>query len=141
MDRTVTQKLFSRSYLPARLHDGLMMAGDLDHPFTLAFARAWAALGAQMRRDVAAALEQADAALALATEHGFPTVAALATTLRGRALAMRDKSEEGIALLSQGITSQSWKNVGFVGPLSGVHAFAPKDSCGSWNKGALAPAC
>jgi hypothetical protein len=108
-----------------------MMAGDLDHPFTLAFARAWAALGAQMRRDVAAALEQADAALALATEHGFPTVAALATTLRGRAL----------ALLSQGITSQSWKNVGFVGPLSGVHAFAPKDSCGSWNKGALAPAC
>jgi predicted ATPase len=89
----------------ARLHDGLMMAGELDHPFPLAFARAWAAWGAQMRRDVAAALEQADAALALATEHGFPFWAALATTLRGWALAMRDKSEEGIALLSQGITA------------------------------------
>jgi predicted ATPase len=94
----------------ARLHDGLMMAGDLAHPFTLAFARTWGAVGAQMRRDVVAALEQTDAALALTTEHGFPIWAALATTLRGWALAMREKSAEGIAQLSQGIAA--WRATG-----------------------------
>ena len=39
------------------------MAGELSHPFTLAFARFWAAGLSQMRRDVAAVLEQAEATL------------------------------------------------------------------------------
>ena len=82
------------------------MAGELSHPFTLAFARCWAASLAQMRRDVPAALEQAEAAVALATEHGFPVWAALGSTLRGWALAMRDKSEEGMAQLSQGTAAR-----------------------------------
>jgi predicted ATPase len=94
----------------ARMHEGNMMAGELSHPFTLAFARFWAAGLSQMRRDVAAALEQAEATLALATEHGFPHWAALGATLRGWALAMRDKSEEGMAQLCQGIAD--WRATG-----------------------------
>ena len=70
------------------------MAVGLAHPFTVAFARCWVAMGAQMRRDVAIAFEQADAALVLATEHGFPMWAAHATEMRGWALAVRDRSEE-----------------------------------------------
>jgi predicted ATPase len=63
-----------------------------------------------MCRDVAAVLEQAEAALALATEHGFPQWAAFGATLRGWALAMRDESEEGLAQLSQGIAG--WRATG-----------------------------
>jgi len=94
----------------ARMHEGNMMAGELSHPFTLAFARFWAAGLSQMRREVAAVLEQAEATLALATEHGFPHWAALGATLRGWALAMRDKSEEGMAQLCQGIAD--WRATG-----------------------------
>jgi predicted ATPase len=92
------------------MHEGKMMAGELSHPFTLAFARFWAAGLSQMRRDVAAVLEQAEATLALAAEHGFPHWVALAATLRGWALVMRDKSEEGMAQLRQGIAD--WRATG-----------------------------
>jgi predicted ATPase len=94
----------------ARLNEGLMMASQLSHPFTLAFVRCWAAMGSQMRRDVAVVLEHAEAALALGTEHGFPVWAAFGAALRGWALAMRDKSEEGMAQLSQGIAA--WRATG-----------------------------
>jgi predicted ATPase len=92
------------------MHEGNMMAGQLSHPFTLAFARFWAGGLSQMRREVAAVVEQAEAILALATEHGFPHWAALGATLRGWALAMRDKSEEGMAQLRHGIAD--WRATG-----------------------------
>src|SRR5262249_31548090 len=85
----------------ARMREGVMMAGE-QSPYRLAFARCWVAWLSQMRREVAATLEQAEAALALATEHGFPLWAAWGAIWRGWALAMRDKSEEGMAQLSQG---------------------------------------
>jgi len=67
-----------------------------------------------MRGDVTTALEQADAALVLATEPGFPMWAARATEMRGWALVMRDKSEEGRAQLSQGIAG--WRATGASSP-------------------------
>jgi class 3 adenylate cyclase/predicted ATPase len=94
----------------ARLHDGMIMARELSHPFTMAFAHGWAAMCFQMRRDVTAALEHAGACLALSTEHGFPYWAALGTILRGWALMVRERSEEGIAQLSQGIAA--WRGAG-----------------------------
>ena len=56
----------------ARLHEALALADALSHPFSLAFARCWAAYVSQFRRDVPAVHEQAEAAVALATEQGFP---------------------------------------------------------------------
>ena len=49
--------------------------------------------------------EHAEAALALATEQGFAAWAALATSFRGWALAMEDKSEKGLVELQQGIAA------------------------------------
>ena len=59
----------------------------------------------QFRRDVAAVHEQAEAAVALATEQGFPLWVALGMRLHGWALAMQRQSEEGIAQLRQGIAT------------------------------------
>jgi DNA-binding winged helix-turn-helix (wHTH) protein/class 3 adenylate cyclase/predicted ATPase len=89
----------------ARMHGGLMMAGKLSRPYTLAFARVVAALCFQMRREVAATLDQAEAAVSLATEHGFPHWTAMGAILCGWALAMRDRSGAGMAKLSQGIAA------------------------------------
>jgi predicted ATPase len=89
----------------AHLHDTLALAHELSHPFSLAYARSMAALVMQVRRDVPAVHEQADAAVTLSTEQGFPLWAAWGTSLRGWALAMQGQGEEGMAQLCQGIAA------------------------------------
>jgi predicted ATPase len=64
-----------------------------------------AAFVSQFRRDVLAVHEQAEAAIALATEQGFPLWAAWGTSLRGWALAMQGQGEEGMAQVRQGIAA------------------------------------
>ena len=49
--------------------------------------------------------EQAEAAVALATEQGFPLWAARGTSLRGWALAMQGQGEAGMAQVRQGIAA------------------------------------
>ena len=93
-----------------RGRDGLALALELKHPFSVAFARCWLAYVAQFRRDVATVREQADAAVVLATEQGFPIWVAMATALRGWALAIEGKSEEGLVQLQKGIAA--WQAVG-----------------------------
>jgi predicted ATPase len=96
----------------ALLHDALALALELSHPFSLAYARCLAALGYQVRRDVPAVHEQAEAAVALATEHSFPLWAAVGTCARGWALAMQGQGAEGMAQVRQGIAA--WQSTGVV---------------------------
>ena len=91
----------------ARVHDALALAHELSHPFSLAYARCWAAVVPQLRRDVPAVHEHAEAAVALATEQGFPLWVAMGTIFRGWALAMQGQGEEGMAQVRQGIASCS----------------------------------
>jgi predicted ATPase len=88
-----------------RLHEALTLAQALAHPFSLACARCWAAFVSQFHRDVSAVHEHAEAAVALATEQGFPIWAALGTTLRGWALTMQGQDEEGVTQTCQGIAA------------------------------------
>jgi predicted ATPase len=94
----------------ARIYEALALAHELSHPYSLAFARAFAAFVSQLRRDVPAVHEQAEAAVALSTEQGFPLWIGLGTILRGWALAMQGQGEEGMAQLRQGIAA--WRATG-----------------------------
>jgi predicted ATPase len=58
-----------------------------------------------LRRDVPAVHEQAEAAVALATEQGFTQWAAWGTSLRGWAAAMQGQGAEGLAQVRQGIAA------------------------------------
>jgi predicted ATPase len=89
----------------ARVHEALGLAHELSHPHSLAFALVWAANVAQFRRDVPAAHEHAEAAVALSTEQGFPLWGALVTSCRGWALAMQGQGEAGMAQVRQGIAA------------------------------------
>jgi class 3 adenylate cyclase/predicted ATPase len=89
----------------ARTHDALVLAQELSHPYSLAFAQANAAMGSQFRRDVPAVHEHADAAVALATAQGFTQWAALGASLRGWALAIQSQDEAGMAQVRQGISA------------------------------------
>jgi adenylate cyclase len=112
--RTYTAMLLWLRGYPAqalvRLHEALALAHKISHPYSLAFARFWAAWVSQVRRDVPAVHEHAEAAVALATEQGFPLWTATGTSLRGWALAMQDQGEEGMAQVRQGIAT--WRTTG-----------------------------
>jgi predicted ATPase len=88
----------------------LALARELAHPFSLAWAWMAAATVYQFRREVQHVHEQAKAALALGTAHGFPYIEAVGTILQGWALAMQGRGEEGIAQIRQGLAS--WQAMG-----------------------------
>jgi predicted ATPase len=94
----------------ARVHEALALAHALAHPYSLAFARSWTAIVSQFRRDVPAVLEQAEAAVALSTEQGFPFWVAMGMIFRGWALAMQGQGEEGMAQVRQG--TADWRATG-----------------------------
>lgn len=89
----------------ARLHEALSLAHALSHPFSLAYAQCWAALVAQLRRDVSAAHEQAAAAVTLSTQQDFTLWGAWGTSLRGWALAVQGQGDEGLTQVRQGIAA------------------------------------
>ncbi len=93
-----------------RLHEALALAHELSHPYSLAYARCWAAIVSQFRRDVSVVHELAVAAVALSIEQGFSLCMALGTSLRGWALAMQGQGEAGMAQVRQGITA--WQATG-----------------------------
>jgi class 3 adenylate cyclase/predicted ATPase len=95
-----------------RLHEALALAHELSHPYSLGFARVWAAWVYQFCRDVPAVYEQAEAIVTLATAQGSPLLAAMGTSFRGWALAMQGQGEEGTAQVRQGITT--WRATGAV---------------------------
>jgi predicted ATPase len=94
----------------AHIHDALALAHELSHPFSLVYAQCWAATVSQLRRDVLAVHEHAEAAVALATDQGFTQWAAAGTSVRGWTLAMQGQDEEGTAQARQGITA--WRATG-----------------------------
>jgi len=93
-----------------RLHEALALAHELSHPYSLAFARCWAAYVSQLRQDVPTVHEQAEAAVALATAQGSQPWAAWGASLRGWALAMQEQGEEGLEQVRQGLAA--WRATG-----------------------------
>jgi len=94
----------------AHLHEALALAHELSHPYSLAYARSMVAFVSQVRRDVPAVHEQAEAAVALSTQQGFTLWAAQGTILRGWVLTMQDQGEEGMAQVRQGVAA--WRATG-----------------------------
>jgi predicted ATPase len=93
-----------------RMHEGLALAHRLSHSLSLTHARLKAAWLHQFRREGHAAQAQAEAALTLATEQGFPYWLAAGTATRGGALAVQGQVAEGIAQLRQGL--DAWQAMG-----------------------------
>jgi predicted ATPase len=94
----------------ACLHDALALAHELSHPYSLAFARLWATIVFQFRRNMPAVYEQAEATVAISTEQGFTHWAAWGTSLRGWTLAMQDQDETSLTQVRQGIAA--WRATG-----------------------------
>lgn len=91
---------------PQRSQEALTLAQEIAHPFSRGLALVFAAAAHQLRREIQATRERAEAAIALSTEQGFPEWVALGTLFRGWALAEQGQAEEGIAQIRQGLVAQ-----------------------------------
>jgi predicted ATPase len=99
-------------------HEAVRLAQELAHPFSLGFALFLTSWVPQFRREGLLTHERAEAAIALAAEHGFAVFGAGGTIFRGWALAARSSElgpaqeprEDGIAQIQQGMAA--WRATG-----------------------------
>ena len=85
------------------LSGALSLAEELQHPFSLAYARSLAASVHQALREPEASLEQAEAAIAISDEHGYPYWIGWSTVLQGWAMSALGRTADGIAALERGL--------------------------------------
>jgi class 3 adenylate cyclase/tetratricopeptide (TPR) repeat protein len=91
----------------------LSLAHKLAHPFNLANVRNHTARLYQLRGEAPIARENADAAIAISSERGYPYWLFLSMAVRGWALAEAGEEEKGIALLREGLAGMlAIKNTG-----------------------------
>jgi predicted ATPase len=88
-----------------RSQAALAWAEELSHPFSMAGALTVATILHQRRQEGQVVQECAEATITLSTEHGFSSYLAVATILRGWALAEQGQAAEGIAQMCQGLTA------------------------------------
>jgi predicted ATPase len=89
----------------ASIEAALALAQQLAHPLSLTMALRWAAVLHRLRREVPLTQARAEAAMAIATDEGFPEQVAMAMALRDWALAANGQGEEGIAQLPQSLAA------------------------------------
>jgi predicted ATPase len=85
----------------ARSREGLALAQELSHPFSLTFALSNVTVHHQLRREAWITHERAAALIALCREHGFSYNLEWGMVLQGWALAQQGEEEKGIAQLCQ----------------------------------------
>jgi predicted ATPase len=88
-----------------RGREALALARELGHPTSLAQALLLVAVLHQFRRDVSQTLELAEALEGLAADQGLLFYLAGGSVLRGWALVVRGRSEEGMAQIRQGFNT------------------------------------
>jgi class 3 adenylate cyclase/predicted ATPase len=93
-----------------RSHEALTLAQQLSHAYTLGFALHTSAMLHKWRREPQRVQEQADAAIALSSKHGFVRWLGGGMIRRGWALAEQGAVEEGIEQLRQGLAT--WRAMG-----------------------------
>src|SRR5712691_5686884 len=84
-------------------HEGVTLAQQIAHPFSLSFALGCAAAYHTFYREWQRAQDRAEATIHLATEQGFPFWIAVGAIVRGWALAQQGQARDGIAQIHQGL--------------------------------------
>jgi class 3 adenylate cyclase/predicted ATPase len=86
--------------------EGITLAQQVSHLYSLAYARTYAALLYQCRREWQETQKHAEAVVALSREQGFAFWFANGTILRGWALAMQGHVEEGMTQIQRGLETR-----------------------------------
>ncbi len=92
------------------VHAALSLAEELQHPFSITYARSLAASLYQVCRNPEAVREHAEAAIGIAEEHDFPYWLGWATVMRGWAQSALGDPDQGIETLQHGL--QAYESTG-----------------------------
>ncbi|MCZ6872665.1 MAG: tetratricopeptide repeat protein, partial [bacterium] len=108
-------------------NDGLSLAHNLGHPYTLARGLYWNTVLHQFRREWQIVQQRAEAAILVAAEHQIALVSALGPIMRGWALAMQGQGAEELLQIRQGIddyraTGAEFQRPQFLAMLAEVYA-------------------
>jgi class 3 adenylate cyclase/predicted ATPase len=88
-----------------RANEAVEFSQALSHPLSMAGAEFFLGVVQQYRHEARAAQKAAERAIALSAEHGFTFWLALATILRGWAMAQQGLNEQGIAQMEEGLAA------------------------------------
>ncbi len=88
-----------------KVQEALTLARQTAFPLSSGVALIAAAIVSQAQREAQAAREQAETAIALANEQGLPLLLARAAIVRGWALTIQGRGEDGIAQIQQGLSA------------------------------------
>jgi len=89
----------------AQMHEARILAQELSHPISLAFALSHETRLHQWRRDVPATLTWTETLMALSAEHGFGSYVSHGKLLHGWALMAQGQGTEGLDQMRQGLTA------------------------------------
>jgi predicted ATPase len=89
-----------------KMGEAVALAHGQSHAFSLAVALVHAPPIFGLRREWPTLQQQAEAVIAVCREQGFGSILAQATMYRGYALAQQGQTEEGIALIREGLDAQ-----------------------------------
>ena len=89
----------------ARVREALTLAQQSSHLFSIVFARFYASMIHQCRREAQATQEHSEAIMALSSEHGFVMWSAEGLCMHGWALAQGTRVEEGIEQMRQSLAT------------------------------------
>ena len=88
-----------------RANEAVEFTQALSHPLSMAGVEFFLSMVHQFRHEARAAQKAAERAIALSAEHGFTFWLAIATILRGWAIAQHGLNEEGIAQMEKGLAA------------------------------------
>jgi len=86
-----------------RNQEALALAQHRAHPYSSGYALIFSAILHQLRGEPRMVQQQAETALRLASEHGFPIWKSMGEILRGWGIAVQGETRDGIALIQRGI--------------------------------------
>ena len=93
-----------------RSRESVALAHEIEHPSSSAWSWCYASWVAGYRREWSTCQEQAETAVSISSEYGFPSWAALGTLIRGRALTWQGDYVQGVAQVNEGLNS--WRATG-----------------------------
>ncbi|MER3448153.1 MAG: hypothetical protein C4291_15620 [Candidatus Dadabacteria bacterium] len=93
-----------------RMNEAIALAHELNHPYSLAFARLFAARLHHLRQEWHLAEEWADTLISLSNNQGFKLLLTLGTILRAVVLAEQEQKEERITEICRGLAA--WEATG-----------------------------
>ena len=97
--------------------DGLKLAQELGHPYTLSWTLYIDSVISQFLHDWPSAQSKSEAALAICQEHDFPYISSMCTIHRGWARIEQGDTEEGVAELRHGLALHEATGAAIIRPL------------------------